>query len=104
VTTALDTVEFFRTLEHAMRAGFSLRQGIERASHDFESERLQEVSRAAAAGAPITTLFDEWSTSEPDIGLLAGAIRLQTETRGNLADTLGVLHAVIERRPRAPIH
>lgn len=99
---SLDIVEFFRTLEHALRAGFSLRQALERAAGDFESDRLRDAARSAAAGAPLTTLFDDWATTEPDIGLLAGAIRLQTETQGNLADTLGLLHAVIERRTGAP--
>ena len=99
MTAPLDTVEFFRTLESALRAGFSLRQALERAADDFESERLRDVAQSAVAGAPITTLFDDWATDEPDIGLLAGAVRLQAETEGNLADTLGILHAVIDRRP-----
>ena len=102
MTASLDTIEFFRTLEHALRAGFSLRQALQRAADDFESDPLRHVAGAAVAGAPITTLFDDWATDEPDIGLLAGAVRLQTETEGNLADTLGILHAVIERRTNVP--
>lgn len=102
MTASLDTVEFFRTLEHALHAGFSLRQALERAAGDFDSDELRDVARSAAGGAPITTLFDDRAMTEPDIGLLAGAIRPQTESEGNLADTLGLLHAVLARRTRAP--
>jgi Flp pilus assembly protein TadB len=95
----IDTVELFRSLEAALRAGFSLRQALERVSADFDDAALRRVAAEAASGEPLPTLFDEWSRSETDIALLAGAIRLQFDTEGNLADTLGVLGGVMARRP-----
>lgn len=97
--TTLDTAELFRSLEVALRAGYSLRQALERVSTDFEDPGLREAAAAAAAGEPLPTLFDEWALREGDIALLAGAVRLQFETEGNLADTLGMLAGVMSRRP-----
>ena len=98
MTAPFDIVAFLRTLEQALRAGFSLRQALERAAQDFDSNHLRDVAERAASSAPLATLFDDWSIVEPDIGLLAGAVRLQMEVEGNLADVLGVLHAVLARR------
>lgn len=98
--TTLDTLELFRSLEAALRAGYSLRQALERVSTDFDDTGLRQAAAAAVAGEPLPTLFDEWAGRETDIALLAGAIRLQFETEGNLADTLGVLGGVMSRRPR----
>jgi Flp pilus assembly protein TadB len=96
----LDTAQLFRSLESALRAGYSLRQALERVSSDFEDKGLRQTAAAAMAGEPLPTLFDGWARQEVDIALLAGAIRLQLETERNLADTLGVLGAVMSRRPR----
>ena len=95
------TVEFFRSLESALRAGYSLRQALHRVSADFDEEQLTDVAQAAIGGAPLPTLFDEWASEDPDIALLAGAVRLQIETETNLADTLATLHLVLARRPSA---
>jgi hypothetical protein len=87
MTETIDTVALCRTLEQALRAGFSLRQAMRRATEDFADPRLGEVARHADDGAPLDHLLDDWSTTEPDIGLLAATIRLQTRLRaGNLAD------------------
>lgn len=95
----MTTVELFRSLESALRAGYSLRQALDRVSSDFDDEHLTDVAAAAVGGAPLQTLFDDWASHEPDIALLAGAIRLQLETEANLADTLSTLHLVLARRP-----
>lgn len=92
-------VDLFRTLEQALRAGYSLRQALGRAASDFDEPRLRAVAEAAEAGAPLDGLFDEWAATEPDIALLAGAVRLQLDAHGNLADTLSTLHLVLARRP-----
>ncbi|HSJ27231.1 MAG TPA: hypothetical protein VLB67_03410 [Acidimicrobiia bacterium] len=95
----IDLVELLRTLESALRAGYSLRQALGRAAEDFDSTDLSAVAEAASAGAPLASLFDQWATHDPDIGLLAGAVRLQLDTEANLADTLSTLHLVLARRP-----
>lgn len=97
MTSTVDSVELFRTLEQALRAGFSLRQGLARAAHDFDDAQLTAVADAAMKGAPLTSLFTGWD--DPDIDLLAGAVQLQIEAGANLADTLSVLHLVMVRRP-----
>ena len=93
------TVDLFRTLEQALRAGYSLRQALVRAAEDFDDPSLHAVAGQAESGAELGTLFDEWATREPDIALLAGAIRLQLDAKGNLAETLSTLHLVLSNRP-----
>jgi Flp pilus assembly protein TadB len=95
----IDTVELLRSLESALRAGYSLRQALSRAAEDFESTDLAAAAEAASAGAPLASLFDAWAAENPEIGLLAGAVRLQLDTETNLADTLSTLHLVLARRP-----
>lgn len=97
--TTTATVDLFRTLEQALRAGYSLRQALVRASDDFDDPQLRAATDAAEKGAALDTLFDDWAGHEPDIALLAGAIRLQLDAKGNLADTLSTLHLVMSRRP-----
>lgn len=97
MTSTIDSVELIRTLEQALRAGFSLRQGLARAANDFDNQQLTAVADAAMNDAPLTTLFTRWI--DPDIDLLAGAVQLQVESGANLADTLSVLHLVMARRP-----
>jgi Flp pilus assembly protein TadB len=97
--TTIDVALLCRTIENALRAGFSLRQALERAASDFAHPTLTEVARQAKDGAALDGLFDEWGSHEPDIALLAGAVRLQLEAGGNLADRLGNLGAILERRP-----
>jgi Flp pilus assembly protein TadB len=98
MTETIDTVALCRTLEQALRAGFSLRQAMRRATEDFADPRLGEVARHADDGAPLDHLLDDWSTTEPDIGLLAATIRLQLDAGGNLADRLSLLADILERR------
>lgn len=95
----MTTVELLRSLESALRAGYSLRQALDRVSSDFDDEHLTDVAAAAVGGAPLPTLFDDWANHQPDIALLAGAVRLQFDTEANLADTLSTLHLVLDRRP-----
>ncbi len=97
MTSTIDSVELFRTLEQTLRAGFSFRQGLARAATDFDDEQLTAVAEAAMSGAPLTSLFSGWD--DPDIDLLAGAVQLQIEAGANMADTLSVLHLVMARRP-----
>jgi len=52
-------VELFRSLESALRAGYSLRQALDRVSADFDDEHLTDVAAAAVGGAPLPTLFDD---------------------------------------------
>jgi len=99
--STLDTVELFRSIEAALRAGYSVRQALERVSADFDDTGLTQAAAAAVGGAPLPAVFDEWARQDADISLLAGAIRLQLDTEGNLADTLSVLTGVMARRPRS---
>lgn len=96
---ATATVDLFRTLEQALRVGYSLRQALVRAAGDFDDAQLHAVAATADESARLDTLFDDWAAVQPDIALLAGAIRLQLETKANLADTLSTLHLVMSRRP-----
>ena len=87
-----------RSLEQALRAGYSVRQAVERVSHDITG--LDALATELADGTDLVDSVDAWARQrpEPEAGLLLGAIRLQVETHGNLADTLGTLHMVLERR------
>lgn len=88
-----------RTIENALRAGFSLRQAVGRASEDDSCAPLGAVAAAARSGEPQESIFDEWGRQDADIAILAGVIRLQTEVGGNLADKLALVRQVLERRP-----
>ncbi len=52
MTSTVDSVELFRTLEQALRAGFSLRQGLARAAHDFDDAQLTAVA-TGDEGCPV---------------------------------------------------
>ncbi len=95
----IDAVALTRTLEQALRAGFSLRQALARAAGDFAHPMLQEAAKLAEAGMALDHLLDRWAATDGDIALLAGAIRLQLDAGGNLADRFAVLADIMERRP-----
>lgn len=97
-TEPIDFVHLMRSLEQALRAGYSLRQAVERVSHDVDG--LAGLASDLAYGNDLVGSIAAWvrQRPEPEAELLLGAIRLQTETHGNFADTLGTLHRVLERR------
>jgi Flp pilus assembly protein TadB len=94
----IDIAYLMRSLEQALRAGYSLRQAVERVSHDIDG--LDTLAAELSDGKDLIGSIEAWvrQRPEPEAGLLLGAIRLQTETHGNFADTLGTLHRVLERR------
>ncbi|NIQ55852.1 MAG: hypothetical protein GWN85_20965, partial [Gemmatimonadetes bacterium] len=87
-----------RSLEQALRAGYSLRQGVVRVAADVDG--LDGLAADLDAGAALDEAFARWAAGrpEPDARLLTGAVRLQLDAGGNLADTFGILHRVLERR------
>ncbi len=97
-TNAIDIAYLMRSLEQALRAGYSLRQAIERVSHDMAG--LEPLAAELTDGRDLVESVAAWSQQrpEPEADLLLGAIRLQLETHGNFADTLGILHRVLDRR------
>ena len=94
---SLDVSYAIRSLEHALRAGYSLRQAVVRVSADIDE--LGGLARELDAGLPLVESFAAWAKarSEPDARLLVGAVRLQTEDEGNLADKFGLFHRILER-------
>lgn len=97
-TQPMDIAYLMRSLEQALRAGYSVRQAIERVSHDIDG--LDGLAAVLTDGNDLVESVESWARQrpEPEARLLLGAIRLQTETHGNFADTLAVLHMVLERR------
>jgi Flp pilus assembly protein TadB len=85
-----------RSLEQALRAGFSLRQAVARISGDVEG--LDDLADRLTRGDELVDSFAEWAGDDPDSRLVVAAVRLQVETGGNLADTFGLLHRLLERR------
>ena len=87
-----------RSLEQALRTGYSLRQAVERVSHDIDG--LDALAADMREANDLVGSIEAWvrQRSEPEARLLLGAIKLQTEAKGNFADTLGTLHRVLERR------
>lgn len=96
--TTLDVPFLLRSLEQALRAGYSLRQAVRRIADDIPG--LDDLAAELTDGADLVDAFDRWAARRPeaDARLLTGAIRLQREAGGNLADTFGLLHRVLERR------
>ncbi len=92
MTTALS---IGRSLEAALRAGFSLRQAFERVAEDHPA--LRELSGSSES---IDELLDHWGRLLPDAdtALYVAAARLQLEDHGNLADKFGLLSRILERR------
>lgn len=85
-----------RSLEQALRAGFSLRQAVERVSGDVEG--LDDLADRLTRGDDLVESFAGWAGDDPDARLVVAAVRLQVDTGGNLADTFGLLHRLLERR------
>ena len=96
--TTIDIPYLFRSLEQALRAGFSVRQAVGRVSGEIAG--LDALAADLASGADLVESIASWADrrSEPEASLLTGAVRLQVEDGGNLADKLGLLHRVLERR------
>ena len=96
-TQPMDIAYLMRSLEQALRAGYSLRQAVERVSHDIDG--LDALASDLTGGSDLLESIEAWARQrpEPEARLLVGAIRLQTETQANFADTLGTLHRVLER-------
>lgn len=96
-TEPMDVAYLMRSLEQALRAGYSLRQAVERVSHDIDG--LETLAVDLTNGADLIESVGIWARRrpEPEAALLLGAIRLQTDSQGNVADTLGTLHRVLER-------
>ena len=98
--TAKDTMDIpylLRSLEQGLRAGYSLRQIVERVSSDMEG--LDALARALGAQEGLVEAFDQWAGQrpEPEARLIVGTIRLQMDDEGNLADKFGLLHRILER-------
>ncbi len=94
----MDPIELCRSLEAGLRAGYSLRQALERTAADAGDPGLESIAGRAAHGEPLSQVLDAWQAAEPDHDLIVAAIRLQLEDAGNLADKLGFLARVLERR------
>lgn len=94
----MDVAYLLRSLEQALRAGYSLRQAVDRVSQDIAG--LEALVEDLRNERPIDVSFGDWAAgrAEPDVGLVVGAVRLQLEDGGNLADKFGLLHRVLERR------
>lgn len=86
-----------RSLEAALRAGFSLRQAFSRVASDHPE---LEPLAATPSAVPMVDLIDSWGRLLPDddMALYVGAARLQLEDHGNLADKFGLLSRILERR------
>ena len=94
----MDTIELCRSLEAGLRAGYSLRQAMQRTAADAGDPLLAGIAARAADGEPLPQVLDAWKAALPDHDLVVAAIRLQLEDSGNLADKLGFVARLLERR------
>jgi Flp pilus assembly protein TadB len=94
----MDPIELCRSLEAGLRAGYSVRQALERTAADAGDPGLAAIAARATDGEPLPRVLDAWQAAFPDHDLVIAAIRLQLEDSGNLADKLGFLGRVLERR------
>jgi Flp pilus assembly protein TadB len=94
----MEPIELCRSLEAGLRGGYSLRQALERTAADAGDSGLAAIAARATAGEPLPRVLDAWQAALPDHDLVIAAIRLQLEDAGNLADKLGFLGRVLERR------
>lgn len=94
----MDTRELSRSLAAGLRAGYSLRQALQRTAVDAGDPDLVTVARKAGDGQPLPQVLDAWKNTRPDHDLVIAAIRLQLEDAGNLADKLDFLGRLLERR------
>ena len=96
-TDSMDIQYLLRSLEQGLRAGYSLRQIVERVSSDMEG--LDALARELGGQKGLVEAFEEWAGQrpEPEARLVVGTIRLQMEDEGNLADKFGLLHRILER-------
>ena len=95
--TTIDIPYLLRSLEQALRAGFSLRQAVGRVSGEIGG--LDDLAADLSAGADLVESIAFWADRrpEPAASLLVGVVRLQIEDGGNLADKLGLLHRILDR-------
>jgi Flp pilus assembly protein TadB len=95
--TMMDIPYMIRSLEQGLRAGYSLRQAVSRVAEDVAG--LDGLASDLQEGRGIVESFADWAHARPerDARLVVGAVRLQLEDEGNLADTFGLLDRILSR-------
>jgi Flp pilus assembly protein TadB len=91
-------IELMRSVESGLRAGFSLRQALERTAQDIDDPGLGTAAASARAGVPLLDIVAAWRQAEsnPTVRFLLGAVTVQVRDGGNLADKLGFLVRLAE--------
>lgn len=92
-----------RTLENAMRGGYSLIQAFEKVAMDIPTPMGAEAQALATelkGGTSIQDCLDHWLKRSPsaDLNLVAATLRVQFEVGGNLPDKLNLLGQIMEKR------
>jgi len=96
--------DVLRMLAGALRSGFSLQQALQTVAQEVEEPIGTELRRASAQvrlGQPIETAIADAGLrmSNPDWDIAVGAIRIQREVGGNLAELLNrVSDTMVERQ------
>ena len=92
-----------RTIENAMRGGYSLVQAFEKVASDVPAPLGQDVQTFVndlKNGQDMEKSLSAWYKRTPsaDLDLVFATLRVQFETGGNLADKLNLLGQIMEKR------
>jgi tight adherence protein B len=92
-----------RTLENAMRGGYSLVQALEKVAGDVPAPLGDDVKILVddlRNGKPMQDSLTAWLKRTPsaDLGLVIAAFRVQFEVGGNLPDKLNLLGQILDKR------
>lgn len=94
-----------RTIENAMRGGYSLVQAFEKVASDVPAPLgtdAQTLVDELKNGTAMPSALDNWFKRTPsaDLDLVLAALRVQFETGGNLPDKLNLLGQILEHRSK----
>lgn len=92
-----------RTIENALRGGYSLVHAFEKVSSDVPAplgKDAQTFVNELKNGQDMEKSLSAWYKRTPsaDLDLVLAALRVQFETGGNLADKLNLLAQIMEKR------
>jgi len=92
-----------RTLENALRGGYSLVQAFEKVASDVPAPLGGDAGKLVndlKGGQDMEKSLSSWYQRTPsaDLDLVLATLRVQFETGGNLADKLNLLGQILEHR------
>lgn len=94
-----------RTMENAMRGGYSLVQAFDKVASDVPAplgKDAQTLVNELKNGQDMEKSLSAWFKRTPsaDLDLVLATLRVQFEAGGNLADKLNLLGQIMEKRSK----